>query len=168
MIGSICWTEPGQLTPILANLDMWRKGARLLAAHALWPCQVVATQGREHAGNTLYALLHESGSVCASQETSPSLPEPTFAFTPREPQFLFMADEEHLQVIKKLDGVSADASNLVQQLAQLAKSDELGQQWSSQVTRCQSQLSDAFKAYNSLAMDLDILIEEEDRCSLPC
>jgi hypothetical protein len=50
----------------------------------------------------------------------------------------------------------------------LASSDEIGEEWSSQVTRCQSKMADTIKSYKYLSFELEILIEEEHRCAVAC
>jgi hypothetical protein len=76
-----------------------------------------------------------------------------------------MEEDEHLKLLDQLDAAHTAANTHVSQLAELALSESLGQQWSSQVTRCQSQVSDAVKNYKYLLFELEILLEEEDRCA---
>lgn len=73
-------------------------------------------------------------------------------------------DEDGLKLLQDLSDVSADARERVLQLQALAEAETLGEQWSSQVTRCQTQISDALKRMNYLMFELEIMVEEEDRC----
>ena len=76
-----------------------------------------------------------------------------------------MSDTEHVKLAKRLESALAEAQQHVQSLSALSRSDALGQAWSSQVTRCQSLISDAVKTCRNLLYELDVLIEEEDGCA---
>ena len=72
-------------------------------------------------------------------------------------------DEEGLKLLQDLSDVSEDARKHVEQLQALAEAETLGEQWSSQVTRCQTHISDALKRLSYLMFELEIMVEEEDR-----
>jgi hypothetical protein len=74
-----------------------------------------------------------------------------------------MADDS-TTLLNDLKAICQTARELVGQLMDLANSDGTGHQWSSQVTRCQSKIADTMKRYKCLIFELEILIEEEDRC----
>jgi hypothetical protein len=75
-----------------------------------------------------------------------------------------MWDAEHDSIWNSLDVAFLDAEACVKRLTEVAGSETVGQEWSSQVTRCQTQISDALKKCKGMLFELDVMVEEEDRC----
>ena len=72
---------------------------------------------------------------------------------------------EHDQTLARLQDALQAHTNNVQQLEGLSDTDVVSQEWSSQVTRCQTQLNDSLKICKDLMFDIEVLIEEEaDKC----
>ena len=76
-----------------------------------------------------------------------------------------MAEPDHIALLHNLDAAFESARQHVSELADLASSTSVSQDWSSQVTRCRTSITDAMKSCKHLLFHLEVMEEEEDGCA---